>query len=341
MTLTESEIKLTYNKKTLTAPTDYSIVAGSYANNEKPGPMANVTIQGNGNYTGTKIIVFTISGKSLDEIISWKVDENETTYTGERLYPKITELTLSDGTKLTTADEIEKVIAYDESSYADNLNAGEASITVSGKGDYYGTDDRTLTFAILPRSLDNNCTLGGLKSGYTYTSEEITPVPAVQCTDLKKKLGKDDYKISYENNVDAGTATMTITGKGNYQGTFTKDYTIAPKNLAEPEVKIAPIDAQEYNGMAVTPVPSVSYEFGDGTYALSPVNDYTVAYANNKGTGTATVTVTPEPATLPEARRQNSELASSSQTRANLRSAARHSPTAHSMFMTEVHLSRR
>ena len=196
VTLTESEIKLTYNKKTLTAPTDYSIVAGSYANNEKPGPMANVTIQGNGNYTGTKIIVFTISGKSLDEIISWKVDENETTYTGERLYPKITELTLSDGTKLTTADEIEKVIAYDESSYADNLNAGEASITVSGKGDYYGTDDRTLTFAILPRSLDNNCTLGGLKSGYTYTSEEITPVPAVQCTDLKKKLGKDDYKIS-------------------------------------------------------------------------------------------------------------------------------------------------
>lgn len=133
VTLTESEIKLTYNKKTLTAPTDYSIVAGSYANNEKPGPMANVTIQGNGNYTGTKIIVFTISGKSLDEIISWKVDENETTYTGERLYPKITELTLSDGTKLTTADEIEKVIAYDESSYADNLNAGEASITVSGK----------------------------------------------------------------------------------------------------------------------------------------------------------------------------------------------------------------
>ena len=292
VTLTESEIKLTYNKKTLTAPTDYSIVAGSYANNEKPGPMANVTIQGNGNYTGTKIIVFTISGKSLDEIISWKVDENETTYTGERLYPKITELTLSDGTKLTTADEIEKVIAYDESSYADNLNAGEASLTVSGKGDYYGTDDRTLTFAILPRSLDNNCTLGGLKSGYTYTSEEITPVPTVQCTDLKKKLGEDDYKISYENNVDAGTATMTITGKGNYQGTFTKDYTIAPKNLAEPEVKIAPIDAQEYNGMAVTPAPSVSYEFGDGTYALSPVNDYTVAYANNKGTGTATVTVT-------------------------------------------------
>ena len=199
---------------------------------------------------------------------------------------------MSDGTKLTTADEIEKVIAYDESSYADNLNAGEASITVSGKGDYYGTDDRTLTFAILPRSLDNNCTLGGLKSSYTYTSEEITPVPTVQCTDLKKKLGKDDYKISYENNVDAGTATMTITGKGNYQGTFTKDYTIAPKNLAEPEVKIAPIDAQEYNGMAVTPAPSVSYEFGDGTYALSPVNDYTVAYANNKGTGTATVTVT-------------------------------------------------
>lgn len=133
---------------------------------------------------------------------------------------------------------------------------------------------------------------------------------------------------------------MTITGKGNYQGTFTKDYTIAPKNLAEPEVKIAPIDAQEYNGMAVTPVPSVSYEFGDGTYALSPVNDYTVAYANNKGTGTATVTVNRNRQFY---RKQDGRIqnwpALTNESKFTI--SCPHSPTAHSMFMTEVHLSRR
>ena len=136
------------------------------------------------------------------------------------------------------------------------------------RGDYYGTDDRTLTFAILPRSLDNNCTLGGLKSGYTYTSEEITPVPTVQCTDLKKKLGEDDYKISYENNVDAGTATMTITGKGNYQGTFTKRlYDCAEESGRAGGKRSHRSTRRSTTEWLSPPAPSVSYEFGDGTYA--------------------------------------------------------------------------
>lgn len=37
-----------------------------------------------------------------------------------------------------------------------------------------------------------------------------------------------DYTISYENNRDVGTATMTITGKGNYKGTLVKKFVIRP-----------------------------------------------------------------------------------------------------------------
>ena len=292
---TENDIHMTYRNQSLTWPDDFKIVPDSFTNNDKPTSLAYVVVQGNGNYTGTKVIVFTIMGKTLDDIVSWKVDATKTTYTGERLYPAITEITMADGKTLTesTTPKISDIIAYDESSYANNLDAGMASITVSGKGEYAETADRVLEFAILPRSLDNtNCTVSGISTaGYTYTSQEITPTVTVQCVDLRKQLTSDDYDISYEKNVDAGEASITIDGKGNYTGTHTETFEILPKSL-DTGVTIAPIASQNYDGIAVTPAPVVNYDFGDGIYTLSPENDYTVAYRNNQGPGTAKVIVT-------------------------------------------------
>ena len=34
------------------------------------------------------------------------------------------------------------------------------------------------------------------------------------------------YTVAYSNNINIGTATVTITGKGNYAGTITKNFTI-------------------------------------------------------------------------------------------------------------------
>ena len=288
-------IKMTYRNQSLESPRDFEIVPNSFTNNDKPTSLAYMLVEGKGNYTGTKVIVFTIMGKTLDDIVSWKVNDAQTTYTGERLYPEITEITMIDGSKLTktSTPAISDIITYDNSSYANNLDAGMASITVSGKGEYAETADRVLEFAILPRSLDNNCTVSGINTtGYTYTSQEITPTVTVQCADLKKQLTSDDYDISYEKNVDAGDASITIDGKGNYTGTHTETFKILQKSLADTDVTIAPIDSQNYDGIAVTPAPVVNYDFGDGTYTLSPESDYTVAYQNNQGPGTAKVIVT-------------------------------------------------
>ena len=65
-----------------------------------------------------------------------------------------------------------------------------------------------------------------------------------------------------------------------------------PEEPGRAEVKIAPTTRRSTTEWLSHRRVWCHYEFGDGTYALSPVNDYTVAYANNKGTGTATVTVT-------------------------------------------------
>ena len=50
------------------------------------------------------------------------------------------------------------------------------------------------------------------------------------------ELTKDkDYTVSYSNNTNPGTATITIKGQGNYTGTYTGSFTIVKKNDPTPE----------------------------------------------------------------------------------------------------------
>ena len=59
----------------------------------------------------------------------------------------------------------------------------------------------------------------------TYTGRAITPKPAVTLG-TKKLVAGTDYTIIYANNVNVGTATITIKGMGNYTGTKTARFTI-------------------------------------------------------------------------------------------------------------------
>lgn len=62
-----------------------------------------------------------------------------------------------------------------------------------------------------------------------YTGQPLTPLPEI--TFGSSTLVKDtDYTVGYSHNTDIGLATVTITGKGNYSGTVTKDFAIFEKN---------------------------------------------------------------------------------------------------------------
>ncbi len=62
-------------------------------------------------------------------------------------------------------------------------------------------------------------------SGYTYTGSAITPAVTVTYGG-KNLVAGTDYTVKYINNKDAGTASVTITGKGNYTGKVTKNFKI-------------------------------------------------------------------------------------------------------------------
>ena len=104
-----------------------------------------------------------------------------------------------------------------------------------------------------------------------------------------------DFDVDYADNIEAGKATITLTGKNNYTGTKTTSFGILKDISTNTNtVKIAPIEAQEYAGDAVKPDIVVTDTYQDGTtvYTLEASKDYTVDYAANNDIGTATVTVT-------------------------------------------------
>ena len=84
------------------------------------------------------------------------------------------------------------------------------------------------TAVVQPADLsDASVTVNGKDENYAayYTGNAIIPNWSLQYKGMTLENGKD-YTVSYENNTDPGTATVTYTGKGNYTGTRTKNFKI-------------------------------------------------------------------------------------------------------------------
>lgn len=101
-------------------------------------------------------------------------------------------------------------------------NVGTATITVTGKGNYSGT--KTKTFKVVKADL-SLVKLTGLGDVYSYTGKAVQPAMTLKYRSQTMKQGSD-YTVSYSNNVDLGTATIKITGKGNFTGTLTRTFRI-------------------------------------------------------------------------------------------------------------------
>ena len=64
------------------------------------------------------------------------------------------------------------------------------------------------------------------KTVYTYSGEPCTPDATVRDSEGNLLEEGVDYVVTYSDNIDAGTATATVTGIGPYRGTITATYSI-------------------------------------------------------------------------------------------------------------------
>jgi hypothetical protein len=247
---------------------DYEV---SYANNVNVGSAEattgapTVTVTGKGNLTGSKTLTFSITAVSLNNAI---VGVASATYSGSEVEPTVTVKLTADSTPL----ELDKDYTV---AYSNNINAASAdattapTATITGKGNYTGSqsvkftiDQKTVTAAMID-DIDNQ----------TYNGSAITPTLTVKDGTTTMVLNTD-YSVDYEDNVNVGSATATITGEGNYKGTASKTFTIDPKTLTADMVTLSS-ESFEYNGATQKPEVTVA----DGT-ALT-ANDYTIT--NNGG----------------------------------------------------------
>lgn len=122
-----------------------------------------------------------------------------------------------------------------------------------------------------------------------YTGEELETPIVIKDGQYILKEGTD-YTVFYNNNIFIGTATVTITGIGNYHGKIIKEFEIISKPLKDISELIINVNTNEhiYTGEPIEP--SVEIIYNDSILKLQ--DDYVVNYKNNTNIGIATITIT-------------------------------------------------
>ncbi|MCR5590382.1 MAG: hypothetical protein K6F73_02510 [Lachnospiraceae bacterium] len=115
----------------------------------------------------------------------------------------------------------------------------------------------------------------------TYTGSAIIPAVRVYFGGMLLKE-KTDYTISFKNNTNAGTATFTVTGKGNYSGKADGEFSIVRKSIEDPDLTVAEIAPKAEGRTAYKPVPSMTYN----KKKLASPKDFTVTYYDQSRTQT-------------------------------------------------------
>ena len=177
---------------------------------------------------------------------------------------------------------------------------GSYDVKVEGKGNYSGTI--TKQFTITASSGGLTVTL----SPTNYTYDGIAKTPAVTVKSGTTTLNaSNDYTVSYSDNTNAGTATVSVTGKGNYNGsfgsaTFTIDkapLTITAQSYTIKQGEALPTFTATYSGFqngetstVLTKQPTISCsanadsELGDYDITVSgaQADNYDISYVNGK-----------------------------------------------------------
>ena len=288
---------------------DYKVEFGKNIN----AGVGTVTIVGLGSYVGsTKTVTFTINPAVVDTktvTVSKYVEKKDTTTPSDYkdamgLVVKAKnangkEFALTEGTdyvvekyKFTTGADTDKttgevgdkvkVVLKTTTKYGHKYLKNTNFIVKDGEEASYSS---TITKTTLK---SENIKLK--KTAYTYTGAAIKPDFDVVVDG--RVINPTEYKIkSLTNNVNAGTATMVITGT---DGTFTSKtdasitFTI---EAADASKLVASVGSQTYTGYSIQP-PVTAATLNN--VAINVKDNFTVTYGENVAMGEGTITLTPK-----------------------------------------------
>ena len=243
LTVTDSKLNTT-----LVENTDYTL---TYSGDLINVGTVTITIKGIGNYTGE----FTKTYQILPREYTVTTNTDSKVYDGNPLtaggtvnnlvYGETVEFTITGSqTNVGTSDNTYE-LKFEGTAKAKNYTHGKDSIgtlTVKAKSivpDGPDTPDEKKTGITVSDPSDSK-----------YDGEEHRNKPTVEDIKTKATLkeGKD-YELSYsEDVVNAGTVTVTVTGIGNYEGSFEVTYEITKRHVTLTSAD----DEKVYDGSALT-----------------------------------------------------------------------------------------
>lgn len=240
-------------------------------------------------YTTGRSVQFTVEKADLRKA---NVEVNCLTYNGSEQSPTVN-VTLDGKTLTENTDYTVKVTPQ--------TNAGSYQLTINGGGNYTGT--KTVEWKILPKTIANPTIEVG--SGGIY--DKTAKTPSVVVKDDDAIIPNSEYTVSYENNTNAGTATVKITNKEN--GNYTVNCSSTFKIQKAPALTLKTINVTATAGVAKTitvPLTGLMPEDANiSDYATGTMNDfglvsgdsvephltYNVTENSTEGTITATVII--------------------------------------------------
>lgn len=306
---------ITYGKSKLSTKKDYSVryyLKNEEGENPELDDFANkteviprdagmyyilLTANEGGNYCGYDIKTFTIeeSGKVL--VSKLKVNKIAAKqYTGSELYPENSEFVIKNGKEMLNLGTDYEVSYVDG---ADYTNIGTVKVVITGLGKYVGS--REITYSIVGRQMKSVKIENFVKSFGYDGSEKVQDNLELTFKDkgevVPEVLDSDDYVVSYSNNINAGTATMILTGINGYTGVVKKTFKINPyvinsadeklsdlftvEKLDDKEYDPSDIPCFKYEKSGTKPIPKVVFNVGGEKVELEAGKDYTVSYSNN------------------------------------------------------------
>lgn len=230
----EPQITVKYKGTELTAGKDYE---KTYLNNVNVG-TATIVIKGTGAYAGTKKVPFKIMEvASLSKAKAELNFTNKPTYTGKEIKAdsKVVTISFKEGGQTVTRT-LKEGSDY-EVAYTNNVKAGTATVVFTGKNAYSGKLKKTFTIA----AYDINKVSVSMKQNdkFSYVKGGCRPEPVVKFLGETLKAGTD-YTLAYKQNNAVGKgAILTITGKGNFQGSRSIGYEITQQDIAKMTVTAA------------------------------------------------------------------------------------------------------
>lgn len=130
---------------------------------------------------------------------------------------------VADGSAMTADD----YVVVNNGGINVNETSSPYEITITGSNNY--TSSVTKTFNILPLNIEDAAITLYQLPDKAYDGTEKKPGVREVMTGTNIMVPTVGYDVAYSNNINAGTANVTVTGKNNFTGTASTTFEIEKK----------------------------------------------------------------------------------------------------------------